>query len=471
MKTLFVDTNLFLQCKSLEELPWYEISDGNDYIVLLISPPVISEIDRLKSDRNSRRAKRARKANSLFREILHSDEQIKVVRDTAPHVEITFSPPLKTEIAKPESLDLNCMDDKIIYEVYVYAQSSFEAALLTNDTSPMLKAQRCGLNYFEIPDGWLLSPEPDERDKQISKLELRIKKLESASPQIEMEAQDINGRFLESLLIKVITYDHLSDQKIKELVEEAGKRSPLVKEFKIPSKHLSSPISFSLFKPPSEEKIRAYKEEEYPEWLNKIKSFYASFENVLEAPCRQATIFFVLKNSGIIPAENVRVKFRALGGGLFIPPQENIEYNILKNFPIPPSPPEGELVSRGIRPSEFRKIPTYSPLPESLTRIARNKDRNAFYWKNGKPDNYENSWVFECDEFRHQLEPETFTIRLFVPKESDISGGAIECIVSASNLPEPFKLILPIKIEYIKGNTEAESARILDEVLPKITIY
>lgn len=467
MKTLFVDTNLFLQCKPLEELPWQEISDGDDCLLLLISPPVMDEIDHLKSDGNSRRARRAKIANSLFREILRSKIQKKVIRETGPHVEITFSPTLKSKIAKPDSLDLNCMDDKIIYEAYIYAQGSLGVALLTLDTSPMLKAQRCNLKYFEIPDDWLLPPEPDERDKRIFNLETRVNKLEKSYPQIEMEVQDANGRSIESLYIKVSTYETLSDQKLKELVETVEKRSPLVMEFNSPSKNLRAPNHpLALFKPPSEEKIKAYKMKEYPEWLDKVKNFYSSLDRRLELPCRHANISFVLKNSGVVPAENVRVKFTALGELLFMHPDNKITYDIFKAFPPPPSPPEGEWTSYGLPFEGFFRSPTTSP--NWVPPIVNNRDRNSFYWKD-RPNNYKNQWLFECDEFRHQLEPKYFKVNLFVPRKSIISRGAIECVVSASNLPEPFKLILPIEIEYTKGDTEAEAALLLNKTLPIIT--
>jgi hypothetical protein len=66
MKVLFLDSNLFLQCRELHELPWNEIAPDEKEILLAISRPVQREIDKLKHDGNDRRAKRARKANSLW---------------------------------------------------------------------------------------------------------------------------------------------------------------------------------------------------------------------------------------------------------------------------------------------------------------------------------------------------------------------------------------------------------------------
>src|SRR5260221_7173731 len=73
-KILFPDTNIFLQCKALNELQWSDAIDA-DEIELLIGAPVQDEIDRLKNDGNQRRARRARDTNRLFRDVLASTDE------------------------------------------------------------------------------------------------------------------------------------------------------------------------------------------------------------------------------------------------------------------------------------------------------------------------------------------------------------------------------------------------------------
>ena len=109
---IFPDSNLFLQCKSIKELPWHEISDGED-ITIIISRPLQEEIDRLKHDGNKRRAKRARKANSFLRDIILSEEQELVIRESTPSVTMSFVfPESKTNM--DDRLDLSKPDDRII---------------------------------------------------------------------------------------------------------------------------------------------------------------------------------------------------------------------------------------------------------------------------------------------------------------------------------------------------------------------
>jgi len=66
MKVIFLDTNIFIQCREIEQLPWGELFEKEKHIILVIPRTVLEEIDRFKQEGNSRRAKRARKANSFI---------------------------------------------------------------------------------------------------------------------------------------------------------------------------------------------------------------------------------------------------------------------------------------------------------------------------------------------------------------------------------------------------------------------
>lgn len=74
---LFIDTNFFIQCKKYDQIDWNidELENVGE-IVIMIARPVLSEIDRHKQDGNTRRAKRARAANSLFRQMLANGKEL-----------------------------------------------------------------------------------------------------------------------------------------------------------------------------------------------------------------------------------------------------------------------------------------------------------------------------------------------------------------------------------------------------------
>ena len=159
MRVLFLDTNVFLQCRDLAELPWQEIT-GDEKLLLLVARPVQEEIDRLKQDGNSRRTKRARAANSLFRKILSSQNSKVTIRTALPLVEIAFSPLASIQESGCKLLDLTRADDRIIAEALHYRSENpaDNVAILTHDTQPMLTAKHCGLVYIPVPNNWLLPP-------------------------------------------------------------------------------------------------------------------------------------------------------------------------------------------------------------------------------------------------------------------------------------------------------------------------
>jgi len=145
MIAIFPDTNLFLQCKDIKNLQWHEISDGED-IEIIITRPVMEEIDRLKQDGNKRRAKRARKANSFLKAIILSEEGNLQVRESNPSVVMSFlTPESKEKLA--DRLDLSRPDDRIVNEALSFRDKNMDVnvRLLTHDTNPLLTAKNVGL--------------------------------------------------------------------------------------------------------------------------------------------------------------------------------------------------------------------------------------------------------------------------------------------------------------------------------------
>ena len=80
---LFPDTNLFIQCRPLEQLDWSEWAEFAE-VRLIVCRPVQREIDNQRSRGNSRVAHRARKTYGTFREILSSESRFKLLNNSGP---------------------------------------------------------------------------------------------------------------------------------------------------------------------------------------------------------------------------------------------------------------------------------------------------------------------------------------------------------------------------------------------------
>src|SRR5580700_5268628 len=80
------DTNVLLHCKQLSDLCWSEVEPGASEFEIVITREVIKEIDRLKRDGNSRRARRARSITSMLGDLLATPNGEKYVRGPNPRV-------------------------------------------------------------------------------------------------------------------------------------------------------------------------------------------------------------------------------------------------------------------------------------------------------------------------------------------------------------------------------------------------
>lgn len=242
---VFADTNVFLQCKALQDLPWKDLFDAADQIDLLVGAPVQDEIDRLKQDGNHRRARRARDTNNLFRQALDSAEEAMTIRESGPRVVLKFAPALPAQRATPPTLDLTRADDRLIDEVRHYQTEvpphAVESIILTSDTGMRLRARRHHVSVADLPDSWLLPPESDSRDKEISKLRIELERLKSAAPSLEAALHDATGGAISSISATLPFHPPLSGRDIDRLIAEIQARYPLATDFGIDPPPSSAP--------------------------------------------------------------------------------------------------------------------------------------------------------------------------------------------------------------------------------------
>jgi|GEM_PF-1490174 len=510
MKILFLDTNVFIQCCELGQLPWDEICKDDEHLLLLIPKTVQEEINKHKQDGNQRRAKKARKTNSLFKEIIFSEGAKLVIKDSKPVVKISLAPLLSKDCQLPDVLDLSQPDDRIIAEMIRYKNKNpdHDISLFSHDSNLLNSAQYCGLSCIPVPDSWLLPPEPDSRDKIITNLGNRIKELEKNYPIIEVSSVDASGNKTNRISVNTIRYRQLNENELHELLNEVKQLYPMKTIFhKEPPEfsinHLMSLGAvnaalgyFQEFIPTSDDEINKYQNEEYPAWIDKVKKYLLSLPEKFEEPTRNFSFSIILGNNGNVPAENIIVEFKAIGDIFFKPPlkkDENNNKNDTFILPSPPKPPvDGHWITKKssmheildsyknsldvdfIMNSRKNLLDTYSnsfntkftsrdfsPFLQKLPELNIH-DRDEFYWKNGKSTRLSKSWVFECEEFRHKIKKETFNFTILLPpSEKDIVTGVVECSISARNLPIPINYYVNFSIRYVEGKTYDETRKYL----------
>ena len=141
----FVDTNLFIQCHPLQQLDWSPWH-GFEEVRLIVSSPVLHEIDRLKT-RGGRVGKRARAASAMFREILGQTH--KLIHAQSPRVVLSVEPRHTPSPDLAGRLDYQERDHQLLGTVHAFAQSNptSDVRLLTHDTIPLVHGPGPG------PDG------------------------------------------------------------------------------------------------------------------------------------------------------------------------------------------------------------------------------------------------------------------------------------------------------------------------------
>lgn len=475
MKHLFVDSNLFLQCRDIVDLPWKDLANGDD-IELIIPRAVQEEIDKLKNDGNNRRAKRARNANSYLRRIVMSDDDRITVCEQSPRVELICVPSLETYKHDGQRVVLNPSraDDSIILEMLAYREAYRDRpiALLTNDTNPMLTAKRAGLSFIEIPETWLLGPEPDERDKKLRALEARLTELERSHPEIQFGPID-GGAETMQIVATITKYAPLTAESIDNLVEQIKATYPMQTSFdEKPSARRTAlsalaAASGDIYVPPTEIEIQKYQEKEYPDWLRLVRHRLETFSELLETETHKIDFAFAVTNIGHVPADHVIVRIEASHGlALLLQPDndgDDDDATDLFSFPRPPAAPSGtyrkwhsSAISGWMNRSGNSMDHLFRDLPSITANNLRSvkRDRHTFYWKGGKPDIAESVWELECEEFRHKVQTEEFEYQLFAGGKP--AGGTLKCTVSASNLRIPAEKVIPIKLSYVDGDTLQE---------------
>lgn len=224
------------------------------------------------------------------------------------------------------------------------------------------------------------------------------------------------------------------------------------------------------YRSPRETEIKKYSEERYPAWVREVKHFFQELSSNLENPTRTISFYILLENIGSIPAENFVIEFQALGGLYINLPKsdDDGENKDIISFPKPPIAPSGAWVSyqkASITAIERSLFPNNFDFASLTRNINNEKDKHAFYWKDRRPPMIKKDWICECAEFRHLVQPEQFEIGLVVPPSMKGENGALKCLITAKNLPEPVEYILPVIINYEKGETFEKAKQCLDQFL------
>lgn len=478
---IFPDTNVLIQGRALNELPWDELSQGD--IEIILCGPVIRELDRLKN-KGGRAGRVARAMSSLVRTLMDREDQADILRETGPRVTRRLAPGRAVEKVR-EGLDLNHDDQAIINQALARFDDGDDVILLTDDNFAAMTARDFGLPVRLLPDHWLKPPEADDTGKELAKRDAEIARLKAAEPVLKLRFVDHAGAEIDRLDATMPRYQPVPAEMIERLLERIEQSCPMasVTPTQIPPV-LQKPKSdepfdlaklalrsFMSHEPVTQDQIDAY-ERDYHSWLSGIRARLAGLEDDWNRRRDWPSAEFRAQNVGTRPANDVLVEIQASGdfelSGEIDEDDRPKPGDDWLSFSLPPKPPEPVRHDPFARFSALSGRPVYDPalyLSPSFSK-PRPRDDDRFYWRSGRSSPVE-TLMLDCKVWRHGRDEEDFSLQIWGSDEAPIKG-LITGRISASNLSAPLEARLPLRIAFEDRDLSAAAEQMVDDLERKV---
>lgn len=166
---LVADTNLFFECRPLNQLPWEELA--HDPVVVLLTKPVLDEIDKHKKGAGRTRD-RALEIFGRVRTMLTTKTNEVELRPSSPRVMLRLDS-TRPDPALRDDLDYGKIDEKLVGIVSALGSRTpgCVVELFTDDTGPASTASGMGLPFRMIEGSWRRPPSESTETKKIKELE------------------------------------------------------------------------------------------------------------------------------------------------------------------------------------------------------------------------------------------------------------------------------------------------------------
>jgi hypothetical protein len=163
-----------------------------------------------------------------------------------------------------------------------------------------------------------------------------------------------------------------------------------------------------------------------------------------------------IKADGVRPAKDALVAIEAKGRFKIMPPARLKTDDEEKPLTLPPPPraPHGKWKLSGGPLERFEaaqrafaslRLPPPISIPDFPAQAPK-RDPNAFYWKPRCPEIPISKFILECEQWRHGVEAQLFTVELYFDKAQEAIEGALECRIHAANLSDISELRVPVRI-------------------------
>lgn len=488
---VFPDTNIFIQCKPLDELPWSKLGDHKEFHIV-ICPAVLSEFDRLKNDPRPRVSKHVRSISSKIRDLYQSEAPHLVIREASPRVLLMIGKHANSEAAFRQPLSRAIPDDNIIFEYMTTVPNSTEKILLTHDLGVAQKCRTLNLRHKLVPDEWVLPPETSKDEKENNRLREQIERVTATQPKIVVQLREWAGSPLKNIRDEEIDLEDDSSHapirialggycwlvtEQEQTIEFAKRQDPMITKFKKSEPKLPDTAAGRIYAlshralgrwlPPSEDEIAEYQSEKYPNWIEELAKWLKELPEKINAAEGTRKFTLEITNMGGAPAIPTTLELK-LSDGLVFTATEEVPSS--PRPPDPPKPPAGRYENVLENLSYFKQ--EASPLAR-VTRVldsylgssAVERDPHKFY-RVGKSHLVEinGHWKYTCQNFRQLVDVHRirFAIRP-INDERKPERGTLTIQVTANNLPIPLVRTVELQISSALRSIKQRSQELLEE--------
>lgn len=331
MTTIFLDTNIFLHFKKIDQIPWDILTNSRECTVI-VPFMVVKEIDKKKRV-GGRIAQRARQAEKLIETCM--DEDLKIRKNVLLRVSDRLP---SSRLYQENDLDRQEQDHSIAASIIDFqSKNDGEVFLCSDDMGLRIIARRFNIKVLRLDNSYKLQEENSNEEKIVEKLERKILKLEAIHPLLELV---VNGSESSSIIFRI---DNLGGTQSKELfvnmrMDSLKRKFPFMTD---PSLDLNPAIAI-LSGLPSLSQVNDYNRKLRGYFIKCRDTFEKMFE--FENNNRYAfTLDLELFNRGTKPAENIDIHYH-FPDGLKVFEKDQF-WKQGPQIDMPPSKPKGKFDS------------------------------------------------------------------------------------------------------------------------------
>jgi hypothetical protein len=220
----FLDTNIFLHYRSVEQVDWLRVL-GAGQVELLVAPVVYRELDTQK-DRHPVAKMRKRAAGVVSHMNAVLGEQ--AFGEVRPNVLLTLLHREPVIDFKAHHLSETVPDDRLIATMLQYAGDQgvdrADLVLVAADYLARVKATAQGFKAVPLDDECRLPPETTEEEKRVAELEAEVRRLAGRAPKLQVSFA--GGESYLKIGLKPV--GPLSEQEIEARMADVRRKYPLI---------------------------------------------------------------------------------------------------------------------------------------------------------------------------------------------------------------------------------------------------